>query len=173
MSCVFNFNIDDDHESKEQKGNIHRARYLTGEDFGIIITMSGFRMTTCKKTEDSDGTIAYVISTFNSYELHHKFNNAIRFVLSPRMYACCPPEYRLGFTDPKCSWALTSQETGTSENCSYLFRIGPIRPIENVYDDFLYIHGMSHEQFWEHVKEIGGIPSSDYYIVSKHKFNLI
>jgi hypothetical protein len=173
MGSVFNFHIDDDYQSNEPERRIHSARYLTGEEFGIIITMSGFSMTTCKKTEDSDGTICYVISTFDWYELHHSVNNAIRFVLSPRMYACCPPEYRLGFTHPQCAWALTSQEPGTSENFSYLFRMGPIRPIEQVYDDFLYVHNLTREHYWEHIKEIGGIPFSDYYIVSKNRFNLL
>jgi hypothetical protein len=85
------------------------------------------------------------------------------------MYACCPPEYRLGFTHPQCAWALTSQEPGTSENFSYLFRMGPIRPIEQVYDDFLYVHNLTREHYWEHIKEIGGIPFSDYYIVCSDK----
>jgi hypothetical protein len=148
------------------------ATYLTYEEFGFICVMFDPRcFLMVRKVENDDGTVQYLQSKFVKYQDKHKAEGATRYVISPVLYVGLDDKVRQYFKYPNPTYALHSQNYD-DKYASYFLMMPPPRPPhtappqpQNHYlDGYLWASKLSPEKFEAHLKNIGGLVTTEYHI---------
>ena len=166
-SSSFTMNHDGDDTAGTQDPD-KISRYITDDEFGFVFMQFSWKIfNMCKKIEHPDGTVTYLESIFDrvylGYHARPLPQGATRYILSPRLFAALEQNDRDHHKMEDTSWTLRTQSS--DRDMSWLFRMQPGRPVENSYDNYLYVKNMTDEKFAKHVEHIGGLPEHSFIIL--------